>query len=100
MAYYKFKVKKVTWKDGDVRYFGIVRSGLLGRMGLWRYIEDGVEVLLNNYNGRHTKEKALADIQEYKESHGLVSDYDYRMCERPMFEKPVEVEYIDIDEND
>lgn len=100
MAYYKFKVKKVTWKDGDVRYFGIVRSGLLGRLGVWRYIEDGVEVLLNNYNGRHTKEKALADIQEYKESHGLVSDYDYRMCERPMFEKPVEVEYINVDEDD
>lgn len=98
MAYYKFKVKKVTWANGDVRYFGVVRSGLLGRLGVWRYIEEGVEVLLNNYNGRHTKEKALADIREYKEWHGLVSDG--RMCEPPLFEKPLEVEYIDIEEDD
>jgi hypothetical protein len=99
MAYYKFKVKKVTWKDGDVRYFGVVRSGLLGRLGVWRYIEDGVEVLLNNYNGRHTKKNALADICEYKQFHGLMPS-DGRIDTHRLFEKPVEVEYIDIDEDD
>lgn len=99
MAYYKFKVKKVTWANGDVRYFGVVRSGLLGRLGVWRYIEEGVEVLLNNYNGRHTKDGALEDIREYKQFHGLMPS-DGRFDEHRLFEKPVEVEYIDIEEDD